>query len=186
MRLFVAVNFPAELRAAMWRAAAPLRGRGYPVKWVREDALHLTLKFLGEVDGEGEPAIVRAMDSAVTGTGQFVLPVGGFGAFPNARRARVVWVGCEAVPALELVQNRVEEQMSEIGYPVEGRPFRPHLTLGRVRRGVRPGELQGIEALLRELEFRGDADIVSVDLMESELSRAGARYSVRCSVPLEV
>ena len=123
--------------------------------------------------------MIAALDEAVAGTEPFTLPIGGFGAFPSPRRARVVWVGCEAVPALELVQRRLEERTGELGFPREDRPFHPHLTLGRVRRDTRVSDLEGLGAALQQLEFGIETKVESVDLMQSELTRAGARYATR-------
>lgn len=185
MRLFVAVNFPGELRQSIWDATTALRARDYPVKWVGPDALHLTLKFLGEVGSDREAEIVAALGAAVTGVRRFRMEVGGCGAFPNSRRPRVIWIGCEAPAALELMQQRVEQELHAIGFSLEGRPFRPHLTLGRVRRGARESQLRGMGSQLEELVVRGEAEIQAVDLMRSELTRAGARYTKLCGLPLE-
>ncbi len=129
--------------------------------------------------------MVTAIERAVVGAGKFLLPIGGFGAFPNARRPRVIWIGCDPVPALELVQHRLEAEMDAIGFPLEGKPFRPHITVGRVKQGARPRDMKGIDLLLEQLDFRSEAEVQSVDLMESELHPSGARYTVRRAVPLE-
>src|SRR3972149_8617791 len=125
MRLFIAINFPADLRQRLWEAAGPLRTAGYPVRWVAPDGVHLTLKFLGEVQPDREPQVVAAIGVAVQGAKRFTLPVGGFGAFPSVSRPRVVWAGCEPVPALELLQDRVEREMERLGVPLGGRPVPP-------------------------------------------------------------
>jgi 2'-5' RNA ligase len=177
MRLFVAVNLPDAVRHAAWNSAATLRDAGFPVKWVGVNALHLTLKFLGEVGSERQTEVQDAVSAAASGSAQFVMPLAGFGAFPNPRRARVIWLGCESVAELELLVHRVEQQMSEIGFPIEGRPFHPHLTLGRVRRDARPASLAGLDEMLQRLQFQSQTVVESVDLMQSELSRAGARYT---------
>jgi 2'-5' RNA ligase len=179
MRLFVAVNLPAPTRAALWHAVEPLRRAGYPFRWVREDAIHLTLKFLGEVSSDREGDVIEAIDRATEGIASFTLALGGFGAFPNPRRARILWVGCEPVPSLELVYHRVEEGMHVAGFPLEGRPFRPHLTLGRLQRDARPAKLHGLDGALERLSYASELTVQSVDLMESELTRAGARYTRR-------
>ena len=100
MRLFVAVNPPAEVRRAAYAAAAPLREGGLPIRWVAQDALHVTLKFLGEVDEERAGAIGPALAVAVGAARPFEVMVGGFGAFPDEERPRVVWIGIERHPAL--------------------------------------------------------------------------------------
>lgn len=184
MRLFVAINLPADVRQAIWEAAEPLREDDYPVKWVGPDAIHLTLKFLGQVAAPREREIVEALNDAVQGARRFQLSIDGFGAFPTADRPRVVWVGCEAAPPLELLQHRVEQEMDRLGFPVEGRAFRPHLTLGRATRAARVRAFQGMAGALAELSFQADVVVDSVDLMESRLSPKGARYVRRHGVPL--
>ncbi len=179
MRLFVAVNLPDELRAAIWQSTSTMRSRGFPIRWVGAESIHLTLKFLGEVDESLESQVIAAMESAVIGTRGFALSLAGFGAFPNAHRPRVVWLGCETVTALELVQHRIEEEMNAIGFPLEGRPFRPHFTLGRARREARATDWRGFDGILRRAAFTGVVAVETIDLMQSELSRAGARYNKR-------
>jgi len=185
-RLFIAVNFPSALRREAWDASAPLRRSALPVRWVAPEALHLTLKFLGEVESPRESAVLAAMHDLAPGSRPFTLSLGGFGAFPSVERPRVVWLGCEGVPALELLQHAVEQRMHALGFPLEGRPFRPHLTLGRVRSGGQRRERDppDLGALLDGLDFTGAATIESLDLMESRLGPDGPRYSVRQAVPL--
>jgi 2'-5' RNA ligase len=184
MRLFVAINLPEDLRSAVWEACHALRARSYPVRWVDAGAIHLTLKFLGDVEETREPVIVDAVRSAVQGTRPFPLSLDGFGAFPTPRRPRVVWVGCEAAPPLELLQDRVERNFAAVGFPVEGRAFHPHLTLGRARRDARPRDFTGIERELADLDFHGELVVSSVDLMQSVLAPQGARYTRRHAAAL--
>lgn len=179
MRLFVAINLPLELRQRLWEAAEPLRAAGYPVRWVALDGMHLTLKFLGEVKADREPPVLAGIGAAVQGAKCFTLPLGGFGAFPSVSRPRVLWAGCEPVPALELLQHRVEQEMERLGFPLEGRAFHPHLTLGRTQRDARAGAFPDLEERMNALRFDGEAWVDSVDLMESHLAREGARYTRR-------
>lgn len=183
MRLFVAINLPDDVRQAIFRAAEPLRQLELPVKWVEAAGIHLTLKFLGEVDAGREPGVRAALASACAPARRFPLPIGGFGAFPTPERARVVWVGCEPVPALELLQHGVETACAALGFPVDGRPFRPHLTLGRARRDAR-ARMPGLADVVSRLAYTATVGVESVDLMESRLSPAGAQYTVRQRVPL--
>jgi RNA 2',3'-cyclic 3'-phosphodiesterase len=176
MRLFVAINFPASLREDIWTASASLRDAGLPVRWVEQAALHLTLKFLGSVGSERTPDIVSGLEAATRQTRPFALPLGGFGAFPSLERPRVIWVGCDGVPQLELLQHAVEVEMDRLGFEVEGRPFHPHLTLGRVERDARPQRLGSLDALLEGLEFQGETAVASVELMESTTGPQGSHY----------
>ena len=107
----------------------------------------------GDVAEEREREVVNAVESTVAGTPPFVLPIGGFGAFPDAARPGVVWVGCAPVPALELLQDRIERQMESIGFPMEGRPFRPHFTLGRVRRDAKHAAIRPLGQRMDEVSY---------------------------------
>ncbi len=184
MRLFIAINLPSDLRQRLWEAAKPLRAAGYPVRWVAPDGIHVTLKFLGEVKPAREGEILAGMGAAVQGARRFDLPLGGFGVFPSLSRPRVLWAGCEPVPPLELLQHRLEQEMERLGFPVEGRAFHPHVTLGRVERDARAGAFEDLADQVGALEFAGDTVVESVDLMESQLAREGARYTRRHAVSL--
>lgn len=185
MRLFVAVNLPDDVRRGIWTASEPLRRAGLPVKWVEPEDIHLTLKFLGDVEDERQEEMVQAVKQAARGARPFQLPVHGFGAFPSVERPRVIWVGCEGVPPLELLQHHTEREMERVGFPLEGRPFRPHLTLGRTRKDSRPASLRGLESLLDGLVFEADPLVQSVELMESWLAPGGTTYRSVHSVDLE-
>lgn len=181
MRLFVALNLPAAVRESLWGATAPLREMKLPVKWVRGDGVHLTLKFLGDVAEEREAELAEALARAATGTRTLSLTLGGFGVFPDFSRPRVLWVGVTSEPGLEILQHRVEQEFAPLGFPTEGRPFRPHVTLGRAARDARPAAFSGLEEALGRLEFTETALVSVLDLMESALQSGGAVYHVRHS-----
>jgi 2'-5' RNA ligase len=184
MRLFVAINLPDEVKGEIWKATEPLRTIAYPVRWVAPESIHLTLKFLGEVDGARESEIVSALGRAVEGARRFRMSLSGFGAFPSVRQPRVLWVGCEGVPPLELLQHQVEREMERIGFSLDGRPFRPHLTLGRAVRGARASEFRGLQEAMAGLSFAADVMVESADLMQSQLTPQGARYVRRYAAAL--
>jgi len=184
VRLFVALNLPDAVREGLWRAAAPLRNLDLPVTWVRPDGLHLTLKFLGDVpdrrEAEMRLALARAAES---GGGRpprpITLELHGFGAFPGFERPRVFWAGIEPVPALELLQNRVEREFAPLGFPTEARAFRPHLTLGRAARDRRSADFRRAAAISEALVYDASATVETVDLMQTTLQPGGAVYQVR-------
>lgn len=179
MRLFVAVNFPAGLREGLWAATASLRALDVPVRWVPVADLHLTLKFLGETPAERVDELGRALETAVTGVRAIPVTVEGFGAFPNLTHPSVIWAGVVNEPALELLQHEVEKTFGPLGFPPEGRPFRPHVTLGRARRGKPVGAFQGLAATLEGLEWSETVTVQSIELMASPTGRAkgnGAGY----------
>ncbi|OGT93710.1 MAG: 2'-5' RNA ligase [Gemmatimonadetes bacterium GWC2_71_9] len=178
MRLFVAVNLPAQTRHAAWEAAAPLRAAGLPVRWVADEAIHITLKFLGEVDEPLVPDIAAVLSTAVREVRAFELGLGGCGAFPDQHRPRVLWLGIEQHPALELLANDVERALAPFGFESELRPFQPHLTLGRAEKRARPGDFRGLDKLVARVEFAAVMPVASVDLMQSVLGRGGPTYTV--------
>jgi len=174
----VAVNLPPELREAIWAAAEPARRGTPPVRWVRPEGIHVTLKFLGEVAEPGAAAVREALDRSAVGLRPFELVVEDAGVFPGPGRPRVFWVGLAAEPQLELLQHAVEREIAPLGFPPEGRPFRPHLTLGRADRSAAVPDLRRAAERLTAAQFDGRAWVESVDLMRSTLSPRGASYEV--------
>jgi 2'-5' RNA ligase len=181
VRLFVAVNLPEHERRAAFDATAPLRDGDLPVKWVQPAGLHVTMKFLGDVPEDRAALIGAALDAAVRAVRPFEVMLGGIGAFPSSARPRVIWLGVEIHPALELLANDVEKALGPFGFEAELRPFRPHITIGRAKQGggVRPGRFAAFERLAAGVSYDGVAAVASVDLMESILRLEGAEYDVR-------
>ena len=176
MRLFIALTPPAEVQRAVWGAVHPLRSRELPVKWVAPEGVHLTLKFLGEVGEERRDELVAALRAAVAGSRPIALAVRGAGVFPDAARPRVFWAGVEPDPALELLADRVERGFAALGFPSEGRPFRPHLTLGRAGRSARPRDFADVERVLERMVVEAAAVVDGVDLVQSTPGPHGSVY----------
>ena len=184
MRRFVAVNLPPGERRRAWEAAQPLRAARLPVRWSAEDALHLTLRFLGEVEAERVEPIGAALLGAVRAARPFAVGFGGVGAFPSLAKPRVVWVGVERHPALELLANDVELALMQFAFEPELRPFSPHLTLGRVERNARPAAFKNFPQLAAAIGYEGTTTVESVDLMQSTLGPHGPTYAVLSRAPL--
>ena len=154
-------------------------GGADPVKWVPAHQFHFTLKFLGEI---AEPDAVRAMaavERAVAGFAPFALALRGLGAFPGPARPSVLWAGLSDGGAeLARLATQVDREMSLAGFAPERRPFKPHLTLGRVREGAFvPGAVQEALAKAAGQEF-GRLGVERVVLMKSELTPRGPIYSI--------
>lgn len=184
MRLFVAIAMTGEVAAELGALLGRWQETDWPVKWVRPEGLHLTLKFLGEVGEEQYSRLVDIVAAAVQGTPPLTLTLTEVGAFPTVPRARVLWAGLENDTALELLVHRVEQGAGTLGFPIEGRPYRPHVTLGRIREGQRlgSGAVQSIErAELAPASCLGSA----VHLYQSHTGGGGSRYEVRATFPLE-
>ena len=181
IRLFIAMPLTEELSATAGRAQEQLKRAAGGVKWVEPRNLHLTLKFLGETDEGRVPVIAEAMRAAVASQEPFAVHVVGIGAFPSARRPRVVWLGItEGAEALVSIAGRLEEALADLGFEREERPFRSHVTLGRVSS---PERARGLTA---EIELMGQVEVgrmtcEQIVLMRSELSRTGPTYT-----PMEV
>ena len=178
MRLFVALKLPGPVRETVWEAARRFRDAGWPVRWVRPEGIHLTLKFLGEVAGPREGEIVAALGRARLGAKPLALAIGEFGVFPDLHRPRVIWAGVTPDPALELLQHGVEREFAPLGFPTEARAFRPHLTLGRAARDAKARDFPGLETALNGAALETAAVVETLDLMRSELQSGGAVYHV--------
>lgn len=175
VRTFVAIELPAGLRDALGSipAAASLPA-GTSVRWTPPENLHLTLRFLGDTPEELLDPLSRALDAIAAGAPSFELELGGAGAYPEARTARVLWVGLvDADRKLRRLRNQVEAAVRGLGWKREGRPFQPHLTLARLRRPTRLPAGGWIETVPR----CGFA-VKEVALIRSTLKPAGAEYDV--------
>jgi 2'-5' RNA ligase len=186
VRLFLAVNVEPTVRRAIVEATAALRAAAPTLSWVDEARVHLTLKFLGEQAPEVVDALTETADRVAQRHRQFSLRLGEIGAFPNFRRARVVWMGIERDPRLELLHHDVEVACEALGFEVEGRAFRPHLTLARVKGRDRTddGDLRRLSRASKRVTFAGDSEIRSLDLMKSERTAGAARYERLHAAPL--
>ena len=182
MRLFAAMPLPEPARAGVAGLLERLRCKDLPVRWVRDDNVHLTLKFFGEVAADRLGGIEQAIRTANEGSAPLEMRLDELGAFPNTRRPRVLWVGLEAPPALELLQDRLERQCDAIGFAPEGTPFRPHITLGRVREGQRCSLRSVVEAgaPVEQIPFLA-TDLV---LYESLRGDGRQRYEPRLTLEL--
>jgi 2'-5' RNA ligase len=161
---------------------APLRAVAPEVRWVDAPRIHLTVKFLGEQSESAIPPLLDAL--ARTGTVYDPIPMelGGLNAFPNLRQPRVVWLGVKADPKLELLHHDLETACAALGHPVEGRAFRPHVTLGRVH--ARAPDAASMAATARGIAYEATLNAEALDLMVSEHVDGAPRYRVVGSAPL--
>ena len=182
MRLFAAVPLPNRAQSAVAACLATLQEEGWPVRWVRQAGLHLTLKFFGEVTPDRLDPIVEMLGFAVRGMGAMTLAVTGAGVFPYPSRPRIIRLDLDAPVDLELLQDRIERGGEGIGFPPEGRPFHPHITLGRIREGHRlpEGAIARLDMIDRQEEFVADR----VALFESRLGTGGPLYTARAEFAL--
>jgi 2'-5' RNA ligase len=201
IRTFVAVELEPELRLAIGRMQdqlkerlkADLREKASTVRlqWVRPESIHLTVKFLGDIDEQQVESICRGLAQAVSGLPPFSLVVQEIGVFPNIRAPRVLWVGLASQPdqfaqleSLKRLAGEVDRALHGLGFPLETRPFSPHLTLARIKE--RPHEVGKTlsEKLMPLANPLGTLHVGSVALMKSDLRPSGSVYTRLCESPL--
>jgi 2'-5' RNA ligase len=181
IRSFIAIELPPEVKLALARIQEKLKAAGSaPVRWVDAANIHLTLKFLGDIDTEITGRITSALEEAARGIKPFDIEVSGLGMFPNLKRVQVVWVGLTGeMEKLGQLQKRIEDNLIPLGFPAEARAFTPHLTIARVRDYAGPEERQCLGQLIEKAGFNTQYTIIvdSVQLMRSQLTREGPVYS---------
>lgn len=181
LRVFVATAIGDRARDALADAAQRIR-REIPdgIQWANPAGIHLTLKFLGHIPAPAVAPLLVCLPPAAADHQPFTLELAGLGVFPHHRSPRVLWAGVGGdTDALSKLQKSVEAALTALGYPPESRPFQPHLTLGRPRRGLAPDQLSRIAATVYAITPPPEIwQVSSVELMRSELHPSGARYTV--------
>jgi len=185
IRTFIAVDVTDAVRERAADLVRRLQAAGANVKWVDTHNMHLTLKFLGDIPDRETADVCRAVAEATSGHPPFNIGLRGAGAFPNASRPRIVWLGVDrGVAELESLQKSIERALAKLGYPKEARRFHPHLTRGRVRRGG--AAVRDLGRLIRDNEQfdGGSAGIDKVLVFASFLDKEGPTYNVLGRAPL--
>jgi 2'-5' RNA ligase len=177
IRTFIAVKLPETVLAAIGRVQERMAACGLNVRWVTTGNIHLTLKFLGEVDEDEVDSIATVLAEAVHGFAPLRLAAAGVGVFPSVKRARVIWVGLAGqLPELAALQRSIENRLATIGYPHEKRPFSGHLTLGRVKGLIAESRLT--TAMGAFIDFASETfEVDRVVLFKSDLRPTGAAYT---------
>ena len=187
LRLFIAVLLPAPQRATLEAAIANLRQQGVAgVRWVRPEGIHLTLKFLGDVHPSQVEAVASAMRAAAEEASSFQLQLASLGVFPSLTRPRVIWAGVAGqMEQLAALQAQVEERLEPLGYPREGRPFSPHLTLGRLGERATPAG-ESLRQVLAACAPDCPAPwrVGQACLMQTTMLPGGSRYDVLATADL--
>jgi 2'-5' RNA ligase len=174
VRTFVAIEISPEVRTRAQKLITQLQAIDAKVRWVDPAQVHLTLKFLGEIDLLEVPKICAAVTEVAAALPPFSVRVNSAGAFPDLKRPRTVWLGIDdETEELAALHDQLEAALAKLGFRAENRRFRPHLTIGRVR-----GEGPGIAALAELIEEYRDysAGVIDVDeviLFSSEQERGG-------------
>jgi len=184
IRTFIAIDVPDEVKKMISRAQENLRRIGSDrISWTRSQSIHLTLKFLGDVNEEEISDIANRVETAVLDFSSFDIQTTHPGGFPRIQKARVLYLGINGGDELIKIQNAVDKSLSRLGFDREKKGFNPHLTVGRVK-SLSPNS---------ELPMRfGSMDFGSVswtaseiNVMASELKPTGAVYTVLDTIPLK-
>lgn len=182
IRSFIAIHLDETVRKAVGSEVEQLKPLARSVSWVPAQNLHLTLKFLGELQPDALETVKEGLIEGVSEAAPFTLAFHGLGAFPGLARPRVIWVGVvQGGRECQALQARVDAALARRGFPKEARPYTPHLTIGRVR------DPRGLTALQQAItqdarkEFGGQS-VSSISLTRSDLNPAGALYTELCTV----
>ncbi len=176
-RAFIAIDLPAGIRSSLAEAQEILKSFGFRVKWVRPQNIHLTLKFLGNIDSDHIEKIIAAMTLTVTDFNSVSLSTGEIGVFPDIRRPRVIWAGLNGqLEKLDNLQQTLDGHLAGLGFPRETRTFKGHLTLGRVKGKIASARMKTAIDRLKGVESKL-FEISEIILFKSELRPTGAVYS---------
>lgn len=192
IRTFIAI----ELNDALHHALADVQARlkrdaiARAIRWVAPENIHLTLKFLGDVDAAHIPALERAIARVCNEVAPFTLTISGAGAFPNTRKPNVIWVGARGqVEIAARLAEQIDAACATLGFAREERAFTPHLTLGRVKRDASPSERQRLGALIESARIGdvGELRVERVAVMKSDLTPAGSVYTrlAECALAMQ-
>jgi RNA 2',3'-cyclic 3'-phosphodiesterase len=175
VRLFIAIEIPENIRTTFASLLKEFRAIAPQLKWVRAENLHVTLKFLGETESAKVEALQNVL-TAIQSSEPVSLEFRGLGFFPNDKLPRVFWAGMEASANLKSLATQVDQATHRLGFPLEERPFTPHLTLARFQLpGIPPKLLQAIKE--KSGQPFGSLRTGEFHLIESKLKSTGAEYT---------
>lgn len=180
LRLFIAVEIPAEIQQKVYKETSNLRrSLESLVRWVPAENLHLTLKFLGDVAPSNVEFLMQMLRQEAEAVPCFNMQLTGLGSFPSLKRPRVIYIGIQAPAALDSLQHGIESASRRLGYESEERSFSAHLTLGRVKQNANSTDQQKIRRAIEstQVDLLGSARVDSVHLFKSELKPSGSVYT---------
>lgn len=182
VRAFVAITLPEDVRQHLAEVSQTLAAQLPPqvVRWVQPRLIHLTLRFLGDVQVEKMPALTHILDTLTTMATPFTMTLGKLGCFPNPQRPRVIWVGLQDKGQAAALQQSLDHALIPLGWMPESKPFQAHLTLGRVK-----GEATPVRQLPWDRSFQSlPVPVTALHLIESQLRPGGPVYTIRHTSPL--
>ena len=185
MRAFIAITPPATLQQTVAAVRQVFQHLSLPWRWVTPDHIHLTLRFLGNVPDDFAPSLLQAIEQATQDQTTFPLRAKALGCFPHPARPRVLWVGLDdPSQALGRLNAHLMAALTPLGFPPEGRPFHPHLTLARAQNRMPSSQLFSMLQTYQNRDF-GEFLVTQVHLVQSQLQRGGALHTILRSVTLQ-
>lgn len=134
MRTFIAIEIPKNQRKIIWELIIEEKKRNLPIKWVEFENLHITLKFLGEIDDKKKCEIIPVITDIAKKYKPITVSLKGIGCFPGSRNPRVLWVGVnQGNSELIEIANEIDNTLVRYGFKKEEKKFHPHLTFGRIK-----------------------------------------------------
>jgi len=185
MRTFVAIDLSEEIKKNLILLLNQLDTGSRSVKWVKRQAMHVTLKFLGEISEIKADEVKSALERTASIHHSFPLTVKGTGTFPQGKKSpRVIWTGISENDSLSNLQSSIEDELEQLGFPKEKRKFIPHLTLGRVKATFDLPSILSVLARYKDTEF-GFMEVKKITFFRSILKPTGAEYSILSEFALQ-
>jgi 2'-5' RNA ligase len=187
LRSFIAIDLPLPVQLGLDQVINQLKSpKMKAVRWVPVKGIHLTLKFLGNVQAENLPALTDVLNIAAGSFHQFEFQVSKVGVFPNLRKPRIIWVGIQSPQDLFDLQKAIDLSTRPLGYPREDRPFSPHLTVGRISQYASNQEISAVSDTLASFQvgMLGVVNVTAITLFRSQLLPMGAVYTPLSEVKL--
>ncbi len=177
IRTFIAIELPEKIIYTISKVQEEIKSYGLKIRWVRPENIHLTLKFLGDIKTADTEKVARAVSESATGYPALSLAVKGIGVFPGIKKPRVLWLGIsKQLDLLTALQKTLDEKLEAMGFPKEKRPFRGHLTLGRIKSIIDPKTLHDV--LKEFIQFESEPFFADkIILYKSDLKPKGAVYT---------
>ena len=177
IRTFIAIELPEKIIYTISKVQEEIKSYGLKIRWVRPENIHLTLKFLGDIKTADTEKVARAVSESATGYPALSLAVKGIGVFPGIKKPRVLWLGIsKQLDLLTALQKTLDEKLEAMGFPKEKRPFRGHLTLGRIKSVIDPKTLHDV--LKEFIHFESEPFFADrIILYKSDLKPIGAVYT---------
>jgi 2'-5' RNA ligase len=186
IRCFIAIHLPHEVRNRISEYILQLREYSNDVRWVQAENIHLTLKFLGEIDSSRVDQVKQSLNPISDKFSPFILNVSGSGCFPGKKRPRVFWLGMEQGTENPLfgINRWIEDKLEQLNFEKEKRRFSPHLTIGRVRARQQVDFSKLFSFMERTPFLPIEMTVSDISFTQSNLKPTGAEYQVIEKYPL--